>query len=72
MDIDKEMRCFCDNIKNIITEYDLSDQDIMEIMHIGKKNLEYIKNGIFPKRMRLNSIFLLADHLKIKADDIFR
>lgn len=72
MDGDIEIVCFCNNIKKIINENHLNDQEIMKIMHIGKKNLEYIKNGIFPKRMGLNSVFRLADYLKINASDIFR
>ena len=68
---DNELNFFCCNVKKVMESHNLTDEEIMKIMHIGRKNLERIKNGILPKRVGIESAFLLADYLNINVCNLF-
>ncbi len=66
-----EITIFCDNIRMLMEENNLSDTGMAKIMHVGVKNLRLIKNGELPPSVTTRNLFYICDYFKIHPKDLF-
>ncbi len=67
----KELANFCRNVERLKDNYDLSDRQMMKIMHVSYGTLKSIKNGVVPNRISADVLFYLNNYFKVDIASLF-
>ena len=62
---------FCSNVKKLMKDYNLDDNEMAMIMKISKETLSIIKNYILPEELSVDAIFSLHKTFRVKPSSLF-
>ena len=62
---------FCENVKALRMEHQLSKRKMAQIMGVGILTLNQLEQGILPQRLKASVLLRLADHFDCSTDELF-
>ena len=71
MDNTKEIAIFCENIRRLRAMHGLSQKEMAKRLGIGVHSLSLLENGILPKRLGCDVIYLLYQQFGMTPDNMF-
>lgn len=71
MGTDKDILCFCNNVRKLRNMHNLTKSQMSEIMGIGLYSLNLIEKGCLPLRLDIDAVFSLVKYFGIPLKCIF-
>ena len=71
MDIDKEIKIFGENIKNLRLNKGLSKRAMSKLLGIGVKNLETLERGELPIRLTIEIVYHIKENFDLLPSEMF-